>query len=104
MLKQPSLLSQKSIIRSLSPSLGKVYDFSLCDSCQISKHVKLTFSHSITTTYCAFDIIHADLWTSPIRTIDGHKCYYLRPQLFAPFDQKMCDLFGQNGANNWGWR
>ncbi|XP_021741913.1 zinc finger BED domain-containing protein RICESLEEPER 2-like [Chenopodium quinoa] len=42
----------------------------------IVKHVRLPFYDSNNNTSCAFDIIHADLWTSSIRSINGHK-YYL---------------------------
>jgi len=49
---------------------------SICQSCIYGKHVKLPFSISNSTTSKPFDIIHSDLWTSPILSSAGHK-YYL---------------------------
>ena len=42
----------------------------------IGKHNRLPFYSSSSTSNYAFDIIHADLWASPIRSNNGHK-YYL---------------------------
>jgi len=49
---------------------------SICQSCIYGKHVKLPFSISNSTISKPFDIIHSDLWTSPILSSAGHK-YYL---------------------------
>lgn len=49
---------------------------SICQSCIYGKHVKLPFSISNSNTSKPFDIIHSDLWTSPILSSAGHK-YYL---------------------------
>jgi hypothetical protein len=64
-----------------------VFDFSLpcthksthigvCDACQRGRHVRLPFSHSSSFTYFPFQIIHCDLWTSPIVSFTSYK-YYL---------------------------
>ncbi|KAJ9552319.1 hypothetical protein OSB04_016364 [Centaurea solstitialis] len=47
-----------------------------CNSCSLGKHCRLRFFPSISITYSPFDIIHTDLWTSPITSKLGHK-YYL---------------------------
>jgi histone deacetylase 1/2 len=38
----------------------------LCDACQLGKHTKLPFSLSHSRTTKPFDLIHCDLWTSPV--------------------------------------
>lgn len=48
----------------------------LCDACQLGKHTKLTFSASHSHALSPFDLIHCDLWTSPIISCSGYK-YYL---------------------------
>ena len=37
-----------------------------CHSCPLGKHIKLSFSSSMNVNYCPFDILHSDLWTSPV--------------------------------------
>jgi hypothetical protein len=47
-----------------------------CHACQLGKHTGLSFHSS---SHCAehpFDLIHLDLWTSPIVSVSGSK-YYL---------------------------
>ena len=48
----------------------------LCHACQLGHHIHLPFH---TFTSCAsshFDLIHCDIWTSPIVSVLGYK-YYL---------------------------
>jgi hypothetical protein len=47
----------------------------LCHACQLGRHVCLPFSSSSHATH-AFDLVHCDLWTSPITSMSGYK-YYL---------------------------
>ncbi|KAJ9545524.1 hypothetical protein OSB04_025231 [Centaurea solstitialis] len=47
-----------------------------CNACSLGKHCRLPFTDSVSVTYLPFDIIHADLWTSPITSKLNHK-YYL---------------------------
>jgi hypothetical protein len=49
---------------------------SVCETCHKGKHVRLSFATSHTITYFPFQIIHCDLWTSPIESVSGFK-YYL---------------------------
>ena len=46
----------------------------LCHACQLGRHVRLPFSSSHAAH--AFDLIHCDLWTSPVLSMSGYK-YYL---------------------------
>ena len=48
----------------------------MCSSCQFGKHVRLPFSSSASVSYVPFQIIHADVWTSPVPSCSGFK-YYL---------------------------
>jgi len=48
----------------------------VCSSCQFGKHVRLPFSSSASVSYVSFQIIHADVWTSPVPSCSGFK-YYL---------------------------
>jgi hypothetical protein len=48
----------------------------VCHACQLGKHVRLPFSQSTTASRAMFDLIHCDLWTSPIISISGFR-YYL---------------------------
>jgi hypothetical protein len=49
---------------------------SICLACQLGRHVRLPFSPSITNTHRAFELIHCDLWTSPVESVSGYK-YFL---------------------------
>ena len=51
-------------------------DSSLCHACQLGRHVRLPFSSSISRTTHPFELIHCDLWTSPILSVLGNK-YFL---------------------------
>ncbi|GKA67648.1 ribonuclease H-like domain-containing protein [Tanacetum coccineum] len=43
----------------------------LCHACQLGKHVKLPFVSSSSFVTSCFDIVHSDLWTSPIPSLSG---------------------------------
>ncbi|GJW97811.1 ribonuclease H-like domain-containing protein [Tanacetum coccineum] len=47
----------------------------LCHACQLGKHVRLPFVSSNTLVKSCFDVIHSDLWTSPIPSLSGFKYY-----------------------------
>lgn len=51
-------------------------DTSLCHACRLGRHVRLPFYSSLSRASKAFDLIHCDLWTSPMPSISGFK-YYL---------------------------
>ena len=46
-----------------------------CNSCLLGKHIKLPFVASSSITMLPFDIIHCDLWTSPILSSSGYRYY-----------------------------
>ncbi|GJW98048.1 ribonuclease H-like domain-containing protein [Tanacetum coccineum] len=43
----------------------------LCHACQLGKHVRLPFISSSTMISSCFDIIHSDVWTSPILSLSA---------------------------------
>jgi hypothetical protein len=50
------------------------HDF--CHACQLGKHTRLPFCNSSHRAKHTFDLMHIDLWTSPIVSVSGSK-YYL---------------------------
>jgi hypothetical protein len=48
----------------------------VCSSCQLGKHVPQSFSSSQTVTHFPFQLVHSDVWTSPVYSNSGYK-YYL---------------------------
>jgi hypothetical protein len=55
---------------------SKSDDESICHACQLGRHVLLPFTSSISRAIKNFDLIHCDLWTSPVISVSGFK-YYL---------------------------
>jgi hypothetical protein len=47
-----------------------------CHAYQLGKHTRLPFSSSSSRAEKAFDLLHLDLWTSPVVSVSGSK-YYL---------------------------
>jgi hypothetical protein len=69
----PATLERLNKLRVVS--CNKV-DRSLCHSCQIGKHTRLPFSVSQSITHGPFELVHCDVWTSPINSLSGFS-YYL---------------------------
>jgi hypothetical protein len=65
-----SSLSRSSFISCTSTT----HDF--CHACQLGKHTRLPFSSSSSRAEKTFDLLHLDLWTSPVISVSGSK-YYL---------------------------
>ncbi|GJZ00046.1 retrovirus-related pol polyprotein from transposon TNT 1-94 [Tanacetum coccineum] len=49
----------------------------LCHAYQLGKHVKILFVSSSSSVTSCFDIVHSDLWTSPILSLSGFQYYVL---------------------------
>ncbi|GJX22179.1 ribonuclease H-like domain-containing protein [Tanacetum coccineum] len=56
-------------------SCNKTKLSALCHVCQLGKHTRLPFTSSESNVASVFDIIHSDLWTSPISSESGIKYY-----------------------------
>ncbi|GJU62260.1 ribonuclease H-like domain-containing protein [Tanacetum coccineum] len=70
----------------------------LCHACQLGKHVKLSFHSSQSFVKSVFEIIHSDIWTSPILSESGIKYYAIFLDHFSHFVwvyplHKKSDLF-----------
>ena len=57
-------------------SCNKTASGPLCHACQLGHHTRLPFHVSSSRATRNFQLIHCDLWTSPIPSISGFK-YYL---------------------------
>jgi hypothetical protein len=66
-----SQLSHSSVI-----TCPRASSESLCHACQLGHHIRLPFPSSSFRVVRAFDLIHCDLWTSPLPSVSGYK-YYL---------------------------
>jgi histone deacetylase 1/2 len=59
-----------------SSSSSSSHDPSICNACQCGKHIRLPFGTSTTSSTFPFELLHCDLWTSPVPSVSGFK-YYL---------------------------
>ncbi|GJT57250.1 ribonuclease H-like domain-containing protein [Tanacetum coccineum] len=70
-----------NVIQTLSSrglvSYNKQYTQHLCRACQLGKQTKLPFQRSTSIVTSPFDIIHSDLWTSPVSSMSGYKYYVI---------------------------
>jgi hypothetical protein len=60
----------------LVPSCNKTKLDTLCHACRLGRHTRLAFATSHSCATRNFDLIHCDLWTSPVLSVFGYK-YYL---------------------------
>ena len=63
-------------LASVIPSCTKEPSNSLCHACQLGRHIRSPFTSSTSRALNNFDLIHCDLWTSPVVSVSGYK-YYL---------------------------
>jgi hypothetical protein len=68
----PDILSSLSISSFINCTNNK---HDLRHACQLGKHIRLPFSSSSTRAVKAFDLLHLDLWTSPIVIVSSSKHY-----------------------------
>jgi hypothetical protein len=61
---------------SLDPSCSRGHFEGLRHACQLGRHTRLPFITSFSRAEQAFDLVHFDLWTSPVLSLSGYK-YYL---------------------------
>jgi len=58
---------------------------SVCASCQMGKAKKLPFNSSNRTSTSPLQLIHSNLWTSPVQSMSGYKYYALFVDDFSRF-------------------
>jgi len=56
-----------------------------CHACQIGKHVRLPFHESSNVSSFPFQLLHCDVWTSPIISNSGYKFYLVILDDFSHF-------------------
>lgn len=69
--------SLQSLISSNSLSCNKDRLPSCCNACQLGKHLKLPFYKSNSHVSKPFELIHSDVWTSPVMSLSGIRYYVL---------------------------
>lgn len=74
-LGHPGALVLDFLIRNLLIDSLKNQTLFLCHSCQLSNRKRLPIYDSNFVTYSPFDIIHCDLWMSPVTSNSGYKYY-----------------------------
>ncbi|GKC99358.1 ribonuclease H-like domain-containing protein [Tanacetum coccineum] len=57
----------------------------LCHACRLGKHARLPFFSSSTIVSSCFDIVHSDVWTSPIPSLSCFKYYVLFLDHYSQF-------------------
>ncbi|GJZ16525.1 ribonuclease H-like domain-containing protein [Tanacetum coccineum] len=73
-------LESRKLISYRKPKLS-----TLCHACQLGKHAKLSFYNSEPSVDSVFEIIHSDIWTSPIPSESGIKYYAIFLDHFSHF-------------------
>ena len=71
-LGHPSSATIDILRHSASISCNKV-EHSPCHSCQLGKLVRLPFSNSSSLSSMTFELVHCDVWTSPVASISGYQ-------------------------------
>ncbi|GJR50715.1 ribonuclease H-like domain-containing protein [Tanacetum coccineum] len=65
----------EDVLRSLKSrryiSYNKEKSSHLCHACQLDKHVRLPFTSLNSSVTRSFEIVHSDIWTSPIASSGG---------------------------------
>jgi hypothetical protein len=75
-LGHPGKAALQRLAQTSSVVCSKPDDDSICHACQLGRHVRLPFTSSLSRAIKIFDLIHCDLWTSPVISVSGFK-YYL---------------------------
>jgi hypothetical protein len=83
-LGHPSPATIDILCHSASISCNKVAH-TLCHSCQLGKHVRLPFSNSSSFSTMPFELVHYDVWTSPVASISGFQYYLVLLDDFTHF-------------------
>ena len=84
-LAHPSNQTLNSLLYTYVLPCNKRDSFHVCSASQFAKHTKLPFSLSNSTVTKPFEIIHSDLWTSPIQSLSGIKYYVLFLDQYSHF-------------------
>jgi hypothetical protein len=67
------------------PVTGSTSHASLCEPCQVAKSKCLPFYDSNNVTAAPLEIIHSDLWSSPVSSLNGYRYYVVFIDNFSRF-------------------
>jgi hypothetical protein len=73
------------ITSSLDLACSRGHFEGLCHACQLGRHTRLPFTTSSRAEQ-AFDLVHCDLWTSPVLSLSGYKYYLVILDDFSHFN------------------
>jgi len=83
-LGHPGRESFRRLLQSFAFSCNKDLPHT-CHACRIGKHVRLPFSQSQHKTLSPFELIHCDVWTSPVASFTGFQYYLVLLDDFTHF-------------------
>jgi hypothetical protein len=72
------------ITSNLDPSCSRRHFEGMCHACQLGRHTRLPFIISSQAEQ-AFDLVHCDLWMSPVLSLSGYKYYLVILDDFSHF-------------------
>lgn len=78
-------LVQQVISRSQLPLSSSDNKVGVCESCQVSKSRQLTFRESSRVSTHPLELVHSDVWSSPILSSNGYKYYVFFVDDFSRF-------------------
>jgi len=84
-LGHPGKETLQHVSHSSSITYHQPTDDHLCHACQLGQHVRLRFSSSLSRASKPFDLVHYDLWTSPVLSVSGFKYYLVILDDFSHF-------------------
>jgi hypothetical protein len=67
------------------PVSGSINKSQVCDSCQLGKAKQLPFSDSARVSSAPLELIHSDVWTSPVHSMSGCRFYVIFVDDFSSF-------------------
>lgn len=85
-LGHPSAASLTRMSNNFLPSCNKpLHPLGSCEACQLGRQARLPFPDSMSFTTFPFQLVHCDLWTSPIASFSGFKYYLIVMDDFTHF-------------------
>lgn len=84
-LGHPGNATLRFLISSGFIKSSKPDKFPLCHECQIGKHTRQPFFSSTSQVFSPFDIVHSDIWTSPVTSVSGIRYYVIFLDQFSHF-------------------
>ncbi|XP_020090489.1 uncharacterized protein LOC109711719 isoform X2 [Ananas comosus] len=76
-LGHPSLPVLSTFIKNNKIVSDSALKLSVCNACNMGKHVKLSFHDSESQSAFPFHIVHSDVWQSPVPSVSGYKYYVI---------------------------